>query len=425
MSETLDRVRPFIRKHFQKQGKREFVPGKTKIPLIIPSYGSDEVEEALESMLSTWVTMGKKVKRFEEMFAEYLGSKHAVMVNSGSSANLLTLSVLTNPLLQDRIMPRTEIITPAVTWATTVYPIANVGCTPVLVDVNPETMNIEPEEVKNAIDAQTSAIMPVHLLGCPCEVDELAKIASDHNLYLLEDSCESTGAEYKDRKVGTFGDMGTFSFFMSHHISTIEGGMVVTDDDEFYEYLKAMRAFGWIRDLREGPKHAMEHSGIDPRFLFVTYGYNFRPTEVQGGFGIHQIGKLDGFIDIRRENAAYWDKRLASYKDFLMTPREPAGTKHVYFGYPLTVRPTAPFKREDLVNVMEKAGVETRPIMAGNMAEQPVMKQLPYRVVGDLSNSRMIMRNSFFFGNHQGIGEEEREFIADCISGYIDSVSKR
>ncbi|TMI39495.1 aminotransferase class I/II-fold pyridoxal phosphate-dependent enzyme, partial [Candidatus Bathyarchaeota archaeon] len=172
MSETLDRVRPYIRKHFKINDKHEFVPGKTKIPLIIPSYGADEVEEALESMLSTWVTMGKKVKRFEEMFAEYLGSKHAVMVNSGSSANLLTLSVLTNPLLPDRIMPRTEIITPAVTWATTVYPIANVGCTPVLVDVNPETMNIEPEEVKKAIDPQTSAIMPVHLLGCPCEVDE-------------------------------------------------------------------------------------------------------------------------------------------------------------------------------------------------------------------------------------------------------------
>src|SRR5712691_2470704 len=162
MSETLDKVRPYIRKHFQKAGKHEFVPGKTKIPLIIPSYGSEEVEEALESMLSTWVTMGKKVKRFEEMFAKYLGSKHAVMVNSGSSANLLTLSVLTNPLLQDHIVPRTEIITPAVTWATTVYPIANVGCTPVLVDVDPETMNISPAELEKAIGPNTKAVVPVH-----------------------------------------------------------------------------------------------------------------------------------------------------------------------------------------------------------------------------------------------------------------------
>src|SRR2546428_2095646 len=196
MSETLDRVRPLIRKHFQTLGKHEFVPGKTKIPLIVPSYGSDEVEEALESMLSTWVTMGKKVKRFEEMFAEYLGSKHAVMVNSGSSANLLTLSVLTNPLLQDRIMPRTEIITPAVTWATTVYPIANVGCTPVLVDVDPRTFNVNPKEIERAINSKTQGVIPVHLLGGPCQIEEIKRIAEDHNLYLIEDACESTGAEF-------------------------------------------------------------------------------------------------------------------------------------------------------------------------------------------------------------------------------------
>src|SRR6267378_5928540 len=231
MYQTLDRIRPHIRKHFQLN-KIEFVPGKTRIPLTVPTYGTEEVEEVVDSLLSTWVTMGAKVKKFEEAFAQYNGSKHAVMVNSGSSANLLALSVLTNPILRDHVEKGGEIITPAVTWATTVYPIANVGCTPVLVDVDPRTFNIEPEEVKKAIDPQTSAIMPVHLLGCPCEVDELVKVASDHNLYLLEDSCESTGAEYKGRKVGTFGDMGTFSFFMSHHISTIEGGMVVTDDDE-------------------------------------------------------------------------------------------------------------------------------------------------------------------------------------------------
>src|SRR2546428_11390665 len=214
MSETLDRVRPYIRKHFKINDKHEFVPGKTKIPLIIPSYGADEVEEALESMLSTWVTMGKKVKRFEEMFAEYLGSKHAVMVNSGSSANLLTLSVLTNPLLQDRIMPRTEIITPAVTWATTVYPIANIGCTPVLVDVDPRTFNVSPAEVEKAITPKTKAIVPVHLLGGPCEIDSIQKIGETHDLHVVEDACESTGAEFQKKKVGTFGDMGTFSFFL-------------------------------------------------------------------------------------------------------------------------------------------------------------------------------------------------------------------
>src|SRR6266702_4202454 len=266
MSQTLDRIRPYLRKHFQLN-KTEFVPGKTRIPLNIPTYSSEEVEEALESLLSTWVTMGSKVKKFEEAFAQYNGSKHAVMVNSGSSANLLALSVLTNPILPDHIEKGSEIITPAVTWATTVYPISNVGCTPVLVDVDPTSFNIIPEEIEKAIGPKTKAIVPVHLLGRPSEIDLIAKIAEDNDLFLVEDSCESTGAQFQGKKVGSFGDMGTFSFFISHHISTIEGGMIVTDDDKLYEYLKAMRAFGWVRDLQDKDELAKANNGIDPRFL--------------------------------------------------------------------------------------------------------------------------------------------------------------
>jgi CDP-6-deoxy-D-xylo-4-hexulose-3-dehydrase len=369
--------------------------------------------------------MGKKVKRFEEMFAKYLGAKYAVMVNSGSSANLLALSALTNPMFHDRIEPGSEIITPAVTWVTTVYPIVNVGCVPVLVDVDLETFNVLPEEVEKAVGPKTKGVMPVHLLGGPCGIGDIQKTAEKHDLSIVEDACESTGAEFQHRKVGTFGDMGTFSFYMSHHISTIEGGMVVTDEDELYEFLKAMRAFGWVRDLRDSKKYADENPGIDPRFLFLTSGYNLRPTEVQGAFGIHQIGKLDRFIEKRRQNAAYWNKRLHAYKDVLTLPREQPETKHVYFGYPLTVKPEAPFQREELVQHLEKGGVETRPIMAGNIAEQPVMKHISSRMVGELENSKLIMRRSFFFGNHNGIGTVEREYIADSLVEFLDSAIKR
>src|SRR6267378_2044196 len=407
MYQTLDRIRPYIRKHFQLN-KTEFVPGKTRIPLTIPTYGSEEVEEAIDSLLSTWVTMGAKVKKFEEAFAQYNGSKHAVMVNSGSSANLLALSVLTNPILPNHIPKGSEIITPAVTWATTVYPIVNVGCIPVLVDVDPQTFNIFPEETEKAIGPKTKAIVPVHLLGSPCKINDIEKIAEAHDLYLVEDACESTGAEFQGKKVGSFGDMGTFSFFLSHHISTIEGGMIVTDDDALYENLKAMRAFGWVRDLQDKEKYASANKAIDSRFLFITSGYNLRPTEIQGAFGIHQIKKLDGFIDQRGKNAAYWEQRLSPYSDLLVLPEELPGTKHVYFGYPLTIKPEAPFTREQLVSHLESKLVETRPVMAGNMAEQPVMKDLPHRVSGNLPNSRMIMRQSFFFGNHSGIGAPER-----------------
>src|SRR5260370_6684660 len=203
MSQTLARIRPYLRNHFQLN-KEEFVPGKPRIPLTVPTYGSEEVEEAIDSLLSTWVKMGAKVKKFEEAFAQYNGSKHAVMVNSGSSANLLALSVLTNPSLPDHMEKGSEIITPAVTWATTVYPIANVGCTPVLVDVDPRTFNILPEEIERAITSNTGGIFPVHLLGGPCRIDEIVRIAEKTNVHLVEDACESTGAEFQGRKVGGF-----------------------------------------------------------------------------------------------------------------------------------------------------------------------------------------------------------------------------
>jgi dTDP-4-amino-4,6-dideoxygalactose transaminase len=424
LSRTLDMISPFIRRHFQLN-KTEFVPGKTRIPLTIPTYDHEEVEEAVDSLLSTWVTMGAKVKKFEEAFAQYNGSRHAVMVNSGSSANLLALSVLTNPIIPDHIEKGSEIITPAVTWATTVYPISNVGCTPVLVDVDPRSFNIIPEQIEKAIGPKTKAIVPVHLLGRPSEIDQISKIAEDNDLFLVEDSCESTGAEFRGMKVGSFGDMGTFSFFISHHISTIEGGIIVTDNDKLYEYLKAMRAFGWVRDLQDKDKLAKANAGIDPRFLFITHGYNLRPTEIQGAFGMHQIRKLDNFIEQRRNNAAYWTSKLSPYSDLLILPEEQPGTKHVYFGYHLTVSPEAPFSREKLVDHLESRLIETRPVMAGNMAEQPVMKQLSHRISGSLPHSRMIMRQSFFFGNHTGIGDHEREYIADSITEFLDASSRR
>ena len=420
MSQTLERIRPYLVKHFQLN-REDFVPGKTKIPLTVPTYGPEEVEEAVDSLLSTWVTMGSKVKKFEEDFANYNGSRHAVMVNSGSSANLLALSVLTNPTNPDHIEKGSEIMTPAVTWATTVYPIANVGCTPVLVDVDPQTFNIIPDEIEKAIGPKTKAFVPVHLLGSPCEIDRIKKIAEADDLYVVEDACESTGAEFQGKKVGSFGDMGTFSFFLSHHISTIEGGMIVTDDDVLHENLKAMRAFGWVRDLQDKEKYASANKGIDPRFLFITSGYNLRPTEIQGAFGIHQIKKLDSFIDQRRRNADYWTRKLSPYSDLLILPEEQPGTKHVYFGYPLTVQPEAPFTREQLVDHLENKLIETRPVMAGNIAEQPVMKSIPHRISGSLTNSKMIMRQSFFFGNHTGIGSVEREYIADSIIEFLET----
>lgn len=414
-----DEIKDLVKDYFSQKERERFIPGKTKILLSIPSYDWEEAWEAIESILSTHVTMGEKVAQFEAMFADYIGVKYATMVNSGSSANLIALSILTNPMLKDHIQHGDEIVTPAVTWATTVFPIINCGAIPVLVDVDLDTFDINLDEVEKAITNKTKAIMPIHLLGNPCNMPRIMKIAQEHNLFVIEDACEAHGAELDGQRVGSFGDLATFSFFFSHHISTIEGGMVLTNNDELAELAKALRVFGWVRDLRDKDEVAKRHVDIDPRFLFINIGYNFRPTEIQGAFGVHQLKKLEKFIEIRRDNANFWTNNLRQYSDYLWLHREREGTRHVWFGYPITIKPDAPFTRKEMVDFLEKRDVETRPIMAGNIAEQPAMKLFPYKKVGELPNSRLIMRNSFFFGNHHGIGKEEREAIVEYIGEFI------
>lgn len=389
------------------------------IPLMVPTFGAEEISDALDCMLETRVTMGEKVKRFEALFAEYIGVRHAVMVNSGSSANLLALSVLTNPLFPTRMEPGDEVITPAVTWATTVWPIINCGAIPVLVNVDLDTFDINVEAIQKAITSRTRALMIVHLLGNPCEMDPIRDIAREHKLWLIEDSCEAHGAEFGGRKVGSFGDISTFSFFFSHHITTMEGGMVLTDSDRIAETARALRTFGWIRDLRDKDELSAKYRQIDWRFLFTNIGFNLRPLEVEAAFGIRQIEKLDSFITIRRNNAKFWEEKLGRYQKHLLLHTERAGTKHVWFGYPITVRPGAPFGREEITSFLEAKGVETRPIMAGNINEQPAMQAFPHRTSGELVNSRTVMRNSFFIGNHQGIGKDERESVVSYITEFM------
>ena len=423
-TEILREVEKLTKEYFSSKAKESFIPGKSKIPLNVPSYGWEEACEAIESILTTWVTMGKKVKQFEDMYAQYVGVPYGVMVNSGSSANLLALSILTNPTLKNRIEPGNEVITPAVTWVTTVYPIINVGAIPVLVDVDLETFNINLEEIEKAITSRTKAIMPVHLVGNPCDIKGVMEIAKRHNLFVIEDACESTGAEIDGQKVGSFGDLATFSFFFSHHITTIEGGMVMTSNEELAELAKALRVFGWIRDLRNRDKIAARYQDIDPRFLFINTGYNLRPTEIQGAFGMHQIKKLDKFVEIRRDNARFWTENLKPFSDYLLLPEERAGTKHVWFGYPITVKPDAPFTRKKLVDFLESKGLETRPVFTGNIGEQPAMQLFNYRKVGDLPNARIVQRQSFFFANHQGIGKEEREAVVEYFREFMSGVKR-
>lgn len=410
-----------IKKFFLDKEKKEtkkFEHGKTSIPLSVPTFNHEEVIESLQSMLSTYVTMGDKVKEFEKLFSKYLKIKSSVLVTNASAANLLALSVLTNPNIKNYLKPGDEIITPALTFATTVYPILDVGCVPVLCDIDLETMNIDEKKIEKLITKKTKALMPVHLLGNPCKIDVIKRIAKKHNLFLIEDAADSSGAEYKGKKVGTFGDMSTFSFFYTHIMTTIEGGMLCSNNDKFSELGKSKRAFGWIRDLKDKKKIENKYKNIDPRFLFVTRGYNFKPTEIQGAFGKHQIRKLNSFVEARRKNANYWYKNLKKYHDFFLTICEQPNTKSAWYGFPVIVQKNAPFNREELIDFLNKKGVATRPILSGNIAQQPVAKEFYFKK-GDLKNAEFVNNYSFWIGNHHGIGEIERKAVVDYFDEFM------
>ena len=414
----MNKISKLLQQHFENS-REEFIPGKTKISIASPTYGFAEVNEALDSLLSTWVTMGKKVKKFENSFGRYIGSKYSVMVNSGSSANLLALSILTNPKFSKRIEAGSEVLTPAVTWATTLFPIVNVNLVPSIIDVGLEDFNLDVDKLRKSITKKTKAIMPVHLLGNPANMKEIIDIAKEYDLFVIEDSCEAHGAEFNNKKIGSFGDISTFSFFLSHHISTIEGGMLLTKNEEIFELAKSMRIFGSIRDQKNKKQIAKKNPELDPRFLFDSLGYNIRPTEIQGAFGIHQIKKLEKFIKIRTSNANFWNKKLAKFSNYLLLHSQRPNTRHAWFGYPITVRSPAPFSRDQLVNFLEKKNIETRPIMAGDITKQPAINLVKKKINRPLNNSKIIHSNSFFIGVHQGIDKIQRDYVVSVFEEFM------
>ena len=411
----------FFKKYFTNVKQQKFIPGVSPIPLAEPPYDWEEVCEALDSLLSMETTMGEKVKKFEKLFANYIGTKYAIMVNSGSSANLLALSILSNPSLGSHQLKKgDEVITPAVTWSTTVYPISNMGAVPVFVDVNLDTFEIDTEKIENAITKKTKAIMPVHLLGNPCNMTKIKKIAKKHDLWVIEDACEAHGSQHRGKKVGSFGNMGTFSFFLSHHITTMEGGMLVTNDKKLFELGKSLRTFGWTRDISNRKNIEKKYSDIDSRFLFLNMGYNFRPTELQGAFGMHQIKKLENFIKIKIDNSRYWNKKLKPYSKYFILPETNDYDRVSHLFYPITVIENDFFTKNELVEYLEQKQIETRPIMSGNFVKQPVTKTINFKKKGNLKNASYIMKNSFGIGNHQGIDKIKRAFIADTIIDFIN-----
>ncbi|MBP1874245.1 CDP-6-deoxy-D-xylo-4-hexulose-3-dehydrase [Ensifer adhaerens] len=378
-------------------------------PLANSTWDQEEYEALQTVIKSGMFTMGEKVSQFERAFADYVGSKYCVMVNSGSSANLLMIAALryrsASPLL-----PGAEVIVPAVSWSTTYYPLHQYGLKLRFVDIDAQTLNFDLEQLSQAITQDTKAIMAVNLLGNPNDFARIKAIIGDRDIALIEDNCESMGALYEGKQAGTFGLMGSFSSFFSHHISTMEGGLVVTDDEELFHVMLSLRAHGWTRNLPKVNRVTTDKSD-DPfteSFRFVLPGYNLRPLEMSGALGLTQLRKLPSIVDERRKNAEEFLELMRDYP-FLRVQREIGQSS--WFGFSLIVEPDSGVTRENMLHLLTEAQVDVRPIVAGNFAKNEVLKWFDYSVAGDLSNADTADKHGFFIGNHHYPLEQEFELL--------------
>lgn len=382
------------------------------VRLAEPTFGEDEVAAVVDVLRSGHVTAGEKVRAFEAAIEAMFPGRHAVVCNSGSSANLLAVAERCSPLRSNgRMLPGHHVIVPALAWSTTVWPLVQCGLVPIIVDIDPQTLNIDIERARDALtDNDAPAIMLVHVYGNPCDLAGIQELISSHGpMALIEDCCEALGAMTRGRPVGSFGDAATFSFYFSHHISTIEGGVVVTPDPDVAERMRIIRAHGWLRDCRQ---HTPDY-GTDPRFTFVDAGYNLRLTEMQAAMGLVQLPRLSDFVAIRRRIARALQAVFEPIP-WLRVQRELHGASS-WFGFPLIVAENAPMAAAELRARLEAAGIETRSLIAGNMARQPGMSRYPHVVHGDLPNADAAMRRGFSIGCHQAMTVEHVQHIAETM----------
>lgn len=358
-------------------------------------------------------SMGQHVSLFEKEFADFTGSKYCVMVNSGSSANLIMVAALFY-MKKNRLKRGDEVIVPAVSWPTTYAPLAQYGLKLKFVDIDKHTLNYDLEALSEAVSDKTRLLMVVNLLGNPNDFSVIEDMIKNKNIILIEDNCESMGALFKNKQAGTYGVMGSFSTFFSHHMATMEGGMVVTDDEELYHILLSLRAHGWTRNL---PKfnHVCGEKSDDPfeeSFRFVLPGYNVRPIEMEAAIASEQLKKLPQFIVKRRENAEIFINLFQDHSDFYI--QHEIGQSS-WFGFSLVIREDSKIKRKDLSKKLIDAGIECRPIVAGNFAKNEVMRFYDYEIHGRLTNAELIDENGLFVGNHQFNICEQIKYLSQCI----------
>lgn len=423
-------IRCLVEEYYREAFKTEvFVPGKTHVRYAGRIFDDAELSNAVDAVLDFWLTAGRFTDEFESGLAEYLQLKHAMLVNSGSSANLLALTALSSHLLGERrLKPGDEVITAAAGFPTTVNPIIQNGMIPVFVDIELGTYNVSPENVNAAIGPKTRAIFLAHTLGNPYDLDAISEIARKHELFLIEDCCDALGSRYKGRNVGTYGQISTFSFYPAHHITLGEGGAVATDDD----IARAVRSLrDWGRDCycnsgqnnRCGKRFSDQHGslpyGYDHKYVYSHIGYNLKVTDIQAAIGVEQLKKLPAFCERRRSNFSMWQEGFSQWTDSFILPQATADADPAWFAYPVTVKEDTGFDRTELTNFLNKNRIETRNLFGGNLLRQPAYQDITHRVSGSLQNSDTVMNNTFFLGTYPGLSSEMIDYSLSTIAAFL------
>jgi len=420
-----------VRKLYELRKKEEkFIPGKTRINYAGRVYNEKEMINLVDASLDFWLTSGRFAEKFEQGLAEFLGLKYCLLTNSGSSANLLALSSLTSPKLGGKgLKPGDEVITTACGFPTTLNPIIQNNLIPVFVDIDLGTYNIQAGKIEKAISKKTKAIFIAHTLGNPANLGKITKVAKKYHLWLLEDNCDSLGAKYDGKYTGTFGDIATSSFYPAHHITMGEGGAVLTNNLSLKRIIASFR--DWGRDCWCDPGHDNTCKkrfnwqlgklplGYDHKYIYSHIGYNLKITDLQAAVGTAQLQKLPSFIKARRKNFIVLYQFFKKYEKYFIIPLTEKKSQPCWFGFPLLVKPFAPFKRGEIVNFLEENKIATRMLFGGNLTKQPAYENTKYRISGSLENTDLVMNNLFWIGVYPGIKKAELKYITERFDEFF------